>query len=174
MEKEPFTIRAHHLIQTNTYFQEAIQDLSKLTCSIKTDIGFLISDLDEYTEDLLGTPPEEYLEEYHSKLMDYFSRFANLPDDYPVHITDQKDGICKACKIGKHCDEDEISADEATEHDYMKAFLEEAESVGLEENKDYTVISNISTNIIKIQTSKKAVVNILGQLNGKSQSKLSG
>ena len=175
MEREPFIIRAHHLIKVNHYFKEATKDLLALEKLVEArtavrgnlDQGIDATEI-EYNYDLLGEYPSEYLPIYRQKVMDYFSRFAKLSNDYPIHITDQKDGLCLACKIGSHCDEPKSNAVKNlarlfadSEHSYMLHILEQAKTIGLKEDEDYTIIET-DMEITRIETSKKVVMNILG------------
>jgi len=173
MEREPFIIRAHHLIKVNHYFKEATKDLLALEKLVEArtalkgnlDHGIDASEI-EYNYDLLGENPSEYLPVYRQKVMDYFSRFAKLSNDYPIHITDQKDGLCLACKVGRHCDEGTENPSGkvigGSEQNSMLHFLEQAKSIGLKENEDYTIIGETNSGIVRIETDKKVVISMLG------------
>ena len=85
MERKPFTIRAHHLIKTNYYFLEAIQDLNQLEQYLNIDNDMLLTEHNEFTDktdmeyvrDLLGNYPKEYIKEYLHEIMKYFTYFAS-------------------------------------------------------------------------------------------------
>ncbi|HZQ29471.1 MAG TPA: hypothetical protein VFA93_00095 [Patescibacteria group bacterium] len=109
----PFTIRAHHLYSyaellrhPNPRDQAKEAIIAILENGLKVP-GPASDDFDEwagvkYVEDVLGTTPQQTVA-FEDVQVKAFEGFLNLPDNFSVEITREKDIICNGCAVGNHC-----------------------------------------------------------------------
>lgn len=170
-EQQPFTIRAHHLMLDYNIFNVAVENPKGLESFISARTNQILEDYKdptqlEYATDILGDNPADFIPTYKRRILEYATDFVKLPDSHPVHITNQKDRICTACAIGRHCDEDTSIGFESpydvveTEHLMMRDFIRVARWLGLEEGKDFLSVMD-DRHIIRIEATKKVVGDVV-------------
>ena len=159
----PFLIRAHHLTLNPDLF--TLADAGKLTMinlaklNERTFFGKIQpAHMDnEYLRDVLGPEPRKYMPTYNQRILDYFDTFYSLPYTAVISIIREKDGICAACAIGRHC---ENSQDIEAETEDLQAFALKANAHwGLTENEDFSVIYE-GQKMTRIETTKGVVVQL--------------
>jgi hypothetical protein len=119
--RQPFPIRGHHLnlfllARMNPHRNEGrsngngYKDLARSAAS--KIVANVISYGDQYyINDAIGNSDarrEATLDVYTEIL----SSFDTLPDDFPIRVSFNKDLICGACPVGRHCDLQRPSVDD--------------------------------------------------------------
>ena len=144
-KQEPFKIRGHHLLPFKRLVQKTFEgtvlspeEVAKDQRSDYTPGGLLSA---EAIKDTVGTTLEEG-DQFEQSLKKVFTEFIQLPDDYPVELTEgRKDRICEKCPIkGAHCEMKDLSVYERGTKDIVKYdgeeinnFLKKARKNNLEE-----------------------------------------
>lgn len=115
----PFIVRGHH---TKHLF-----NIIGMGLGIEEIIDRVDTVGDEYRRDVFGDTDESEAVT-RTRIRNYFEDYLELDDESMVRVVDgQKDGICNACAIGKHCDDSGPSSDKI----YIKTIKRMARDKGL-------------------------------------------
>jgi hypothetical protein len=164
-QKKPFRIRAHHLFRNRNLFAAAIVASPKKDTRVNAVIShqtvFLLDwatspheELQVLGQDYLGTKPHETFRAYQRKIKNYFADFMQLQESDPVTLSTLRDGLCEACVIGRHCQEDQD--DQA----FLEKFLAVVKTTRKIDGKEYGVTMQ-EDRPTRIDTTKGTVITVL-------------
>lgn len=114
--REPFKIRAHHLLQFELLIKKSAWDpllppdaLIYLAVknyrrfqSFRNEADSASNYRATYADDIIGTSIDEEVR-YSTQARQVFNLFIQLPPDAPVDIVIGPDNLCGACIKGRHC-----------------------------------------------------------------------
>ncbi|HEU4966674.1 MAG TPA: hypothetical protein VFT53_04285 [Candidatus Saccharimonadales bacterium] len=163
-EVNALEIRAHRLIDPNL-----LRALHPAEATLEVDAT--IQDVENspslpgatpydawYARDVLGNDPTVDKPAVRAGWLKFVGQFISLDDGTEVHLTATKDGACRACIFGQHCDtdQDDIGA--------MYRFLGLAQNVAQHEGRrssgDYHLIVS-NGGLERIITTKRIVAKVI-------------